>query len=364
MSDLSAKVYFSRPVLLPDFSLEQQALLQQAKVLVIGAGGLACPLLTYLGGSGIGQLSVIDNDVVSASNLHRQLLYKPEQVGMPKVKALQANWQFPFTTLQVHQAAFSVANAMQLVQVHDVVVDTTDNFETRYLVNDACVLSDKPLVSASIFRNEGQLGVYNYELSEGVRSGTYRCIFPEAPLDSLSCAEAGVLAVTAGLMGVMQATEVIKVILRDADVLANRLLIHQVKSHQQRILQFERDEALIVQLKQQGLQANSSMAVNAESTLMDISWEELQDWLSSQKPMQLIDVREAWEHEAYSIGGLLLPFSEIMRNVDQLATNLPVVLYCEKGERSKLIQQRLHDRGFTNIINLKGGLKAAKTTTN
>jgi adenylyltransferase/sulfurtransferase len=350
--------YFSRPQQLPGFGVHQQAQLQKASVLVIGAGGLGCPLIQYIAASGIGKITVIDDDQVQATNLHRQLLYSVSDIGQSKVAAIQSKWAFPFTQFTGIAQQLTNENALALVSQFDVIVDTTDNFQTRYLVNDACVAANKPFVSASIFQFEGQLSVYNYLLDNGVRSGTYRCLFPSAPENAMNCSEAGVLATTAGFIGLMQANEVLKVVLRDKNVLANQLLVYKLLSNEQRFLVYERDEQQFQQAALAFEKRSLTNESNATEELKEISAEELKALLANSTTLQLIDVRESWEHEIENIGGQLISLSDLIKSIPLLTVTAPVILYCEKGERSRIAQQRLAAKGFLNTINLKGGLKA------
>jgi sulfur-carrier protein adenylyltransferase/sulfurtransferase len=350
---------FERQIILPNFGVSAQQKLHDAKVLIVGAGGLGCPVILYLSAAGIGNIGIAENDEVSINNLHRQILFNKSQIGELKTKALQQ--RLPDFKFNFHPAIDKI-NALEIINQYDIIVDTTDNFSTRYLINDACVLSNKVLVSASIHQFNGQLGVFNFPLHNNQRSGTYRCLFPEAPKQSLNCAEAGVLSTVAGVMGTLQAHETIKVITGIGNILYNKLLIWDGQTMQQNILQFEKDELAVAHLIKNGLLQSYDLIENCETeNTNDISVKELKLKIQSNELFQLIDVREQYEHEEFNIGGDWMQMNDLIKQPQFMATDKPVILYCKVGERSKIAQQRLQDKfGFTNIYNLKGGIMAWK----
>ncbi len=355
MSDYFSK--FSRQILLPEIGRNGQMKLATARVLVVGAGGLGCPVIQYLNAAGITQLTVIDDDIVSENNLHRQVIYSEENIGLKKVAMIAAR----FSAVKTICDKLTIENALSIIANYDIVVDTTDNFSTRYLINDACVLLDKILVSASVQKFAGQLAVFNYPLVNQQRSGTYRCLFPEPPSENLNCDTAGVLGTVAGIMGTLQANEVIKVITGAGNVLANQLLLFDGLRMEARILKYVRNEREVDAILQNGLQETHFFPSCENENVNEITVDELKQELQSKNSIQLIDVREEEEHHDFNIGGKNIPLSQIVKQPESIVKNKKVVLYCRIGERSKIAIQRLQDKyGYTNLVNLKGGIEAWK----
>ncbi len=334
---MDEKIYFARHYQLAEFGEQKQNMLRQAKVLVIGAGGLGCPVLQYLSASGVGHITVIDGDAVSASNLHRQVLYTVSDIGLKKVDVLPLKLNTSFCKLETIDAWLDADLAKELFPRFDLIVDTSDNFATRYLVNDYCVEFGKALVSAGIQQYGGQLSVYNYQLEDGMRSGTYRCLFPEVDMDAPNCTNDGVLSTAVGVLGLLQANEVIKVLTKDASVLANKLLLYNVRSNEQRIVKYRRV-----------LDAGNKEFVQPENALIGITWEELREWDVQSKPYLLVDVREEWEHEEGNRGGINIPLGDIIREVGKFANEARIVFYCKRSERSRIAIQRLQSKGLAN----------------
>ncbi|RMI26214.1 MAG: molybdopterin-synthase adenylyltransferase MoeB, partial [Calditrichaeota bacterium] len=237
---------YHRHIIIPEFGIEGQQKLKAARVLVVGTGGLGSPLLLYLAAAGVGTLGIVDFDVVEDSNLHRQVLFNQQDLGMPKVEAAKKRLMAlnPHIEVVTYNTRLTSANALEIIRDYDVVADGTDNFPTRYLVNDACVLLGKPNVYASIFQFEGQVSVFNYVDKNGEVGPNYRCLYPEPPPPGLvpNCAEGGVLGVLPGIIGCLQANEVIKVITGIGEPLSGRLLIFDALKFEVRILKFKRDE--------------------------------------------------------------------------------------------------------------------------
>ncbi|MBL4654485.1 MAG: molybdopterin-synthase adenylyltransferase MoeB, partial [Bacteroidia bacterium] len=237
---------YQRHIILPEIGKKGQEKLINAKVLVVGAGGLGCPILSYLAAAGIGTIGIIDADVVDATNLHRQVLYGKDDIGKPKVeiakkKLSQLN---PFIQINIYQERLDSSNALKIFQDYDLIADGTDNFPTRYLINDACVISDKPFVFGSIFKFEGQVSVFNFKNKSGKKGPTYRCLFPEPPSPGSvpNCAEIGVMGVLPGIIGSMQANEVIKIFIGIGDVLNGKLLVYDSLTAEVNTLNFDRVE--------------------------------------------------------------------------------------------------------------------------
>lgn len=363
---------YNRHVIIPEFGLEGQQKLKAAKVLVVGSGGLGSPLLLYLTAAGVGTIGIVDFDVVDESNLQRQVLFDKRDVGRAKVEAAKERLQAlnPHINFRTYNTQLTSENALEIIKDYDVVADGTDNFPTRYLVNDACVLLGKPNVYASIFQFEGQVSVFNYTDREGHVGPNYRCLYPEPPPPGLvpSCAEGGVLGVLPGIIGSLQANEVLKVITGIGEPLSGRLFIFEALSFETRILKFKRDEnnplngknPTITQLiDYQQFCGIGNGHVEAERGVKEITVQELKELFDNGEKFQLIDVREPYERNIASIGGELIPLREIPNHAGDIERDRSVIVYCRSGVRSrKAIEQLEEQFGFNNLYNLKGGILA------
>ncbi len=340
---------YSCQMALPGFSERGQQLLHDAKVLVIGAGGLGCPAAQYLAAAGVGTLGIADFDAVSISNLHRQVLYNPADAG--KKKALVAcerlQQQNPGIKLVAHNVYVSSDNVMELISPYHMIVDGTDNFETRYLINDACVLAGKPVVYGAIYQFEGQVAVWNIKNENGTTSPNYRDLFPNVDASQVpNCAEGGVIPTLAGIIGCMQANEVIKYMTQTGELLAGKLLIFDAQTMQSRVIKIkEVTHTRITRL--------------AETAIVPtISVDELKRALVDDG-VQLIDVRTIAEREAFNIGGDHIPLDELENHLDDLNFESKIVFYCATGKRSgeavKLIKQKLPG---AIVFSLVGDLKS------
>lgn len=340
---------YNRHLILDKIGEEGQLKLKQAKVLVIGAGGLGCPVLQYLTAAGVGTIGIIDDDVVDQSNLQRQILYTIDDIGKPKSEtaANRLSKLNPFVQLHVYKEKLTNQNAISLFQQYDVVVDGSDNFATRYLTNDAAVLTQKPLVYGAIFKFEGQVSVFNYQ-----GSATYRCLYPTPPKpeESPNCSEIGVIGVLPGVIGSLQANEAIKIICGIGEVLANKLLMYDTLSMRQMILKFEKtDKAEVTELNN-----DYEFFCGIKTATNEIILEELQSKLSN---YNLLDVREDWERQQHHIGGQHIPLGELAQRYDEINTEKPVVVYCKSGVRSQRAIDFLEQQFDTvTFINLKGGV--------
>ena len=357
MTGLSQKelVRYNRHIILPEIGLEGQEKLKKAKVLVIGAGGLGCPVLLYLSAAGVGTLGILDFDEVSESNLHRQILYTSADVGQSKaaVAAQKLKAQNPFTNFVVHNVRLSTENALSIFEQYDIVVDGSDNFPTRYLVNDACVITNKVLVFGSIFKFDGQVSVFNYQ-----GGPTYRCLFPDPPsADEVpNCAQVGVLGVLPGLIGTMQANETIKIITGAGQVLSGKLFYFDAMNMSSQTLSFERSNAADVK---ELIDYEDFCGAKVEPTfeLKSMSVDELKDLLETET-IQLIDVREEFEYGICHLeNAKLIPLGEIGNHVSRIERDVKTVVYCHHGMRSaSAIAQLQIDYGFSNLYNLEGGI--------
>ncbi len=349
---------YDRQLILPEIGAAGQQKLKEARVLVIGAGGLGCPVLQYLAAAGVGTIGIADFDKVSESNLHRQILFSSEEIGQYKaeVAARKLAQQNPFVQLRVHLQGITAQNALELVAPYDVVVDGSDNFPTRYLVNDACAIQQKPLVFGSIFKFEGQATVFHYQ-----QGPSYRCLFPAppAPDEVPSCAEIGVLGVLPGLIGTIQATEAIKIICQIGEVLTGRLLMLNSLTMETNIIKFRRTEQAQVTHLLPDYEAFCSPSFTGSTSreVKEISAEDFKDLLDEEADLQLLDVREPYEYEEYNINGLLLPLSALEQHLDKIEPQKAVVVHCKTGSRSRqairLLQQHFPN---TDFYNLTGGL--------
>lgn len=360
---------YDRHIIIPDFGLAAQQKLKAAKVLVIGSGGLGSPLLLYLAAAGVGTIGIVDFDVVDDSNLQRQVLFGKNDVGRAKARAAKSRLQAlnPHIKIQLHNTRLTSENALQIVKKYDVVADGTDNFPTRYLVNDACVLLGKTNVYASIFQFDGQVSVFNYRDADGVLGPNYRDLYPTPPPPGLvpSCAEGGVLGVLPGIVGSMQANEVIKVITGVGTPLSGRLFLFDALNFETRTFNIKRradnplngENPSITQLID--YEFFCGLKNPDEKPIKEITVETFLKWQALGEPYQLIDVREPNEYENANIGGLLLPLGTVTEHADQLRRDVKVVVHCRSGVRSaKAIRALEAQYGLDNLYNLKGGILA------
>ncbi len=357
---------YDRHIIIPDFGMEAQKKLKAAKVLVIGSGGLGSPVLLYLAAAGIGTIGIVDFDVVDDSNLQRQVLFGVDEVGKPKVEAARQRLQSlnPHIEIKIYNTQITSKNALDIIKDYDVVADGTDNFPTRYLVNDACVLLDKPNVYASIFQFEGQVSVFNYHTSNVELGPNYRDLYPTPPPPGLvpSCAEGGVLGVLPGIMGSLQALEVIKVITGIGETLSGRFFIFDALSFTSRTFNIKRNPAnplngtnpTIKEL----IDYEQFCGVKAvEKPIKEITANELYNWKKDGEDFQLIDVREPHEYEIVNIGAELIPLATVSANANKINRNKKVVMHCKMGGRSAKAIRELEEKfGFHNLYNLKGGI--------
>jgi len=330
---------YSRQIILPEMGMAGQEKLQAAKVLVVGAGGLGCPVLQYLVAAGVGNIGIVDDDVVDISNLHRQILYAADDLGKSKVLTAieKLHAQNPFVTLTPYNLRLNESNANQLIAQYDLVIDGSDNFPTRYIVNDACVALDKPFIFGSILRFEGQVSVFNYQ-----GGPTYRCLFPDAE-EGDNCAEAGVIGILPGMIGTYMANEAIKVICEIGEPLSGKLLVMNTLTNTTNIFQFSRSAALNTSSSAPSPKPN----INKNPDPKELTYEEFER-IEASYPGQihLVDVREYNEFEADNFGGINIPLSEIPDILPTLPPNKTIVFYCQTGKRSAQAAKLLAQSGF------------------
>jgi molybdopterin/thiamine biosynthesis adenylyltransferase/rhodanese-related sulfurtransferase len=360
---------YSRHLILPEVGMEGQRKLKAAKVLCVGAGGLGSPLAFYLAAAGIGTLGIIDFDVVDASNLQRQIIHSTRDIGRKKLdsaaeKLLALN---PALNVVKHDTMLSSANAFDILKDYDIVADGTDNFPTRYLVNDACVLLGKPNVYGSIFRFEGQASVFATK-----QGPCYRCLYPEPPPPGLvpSCAEGGVLGILPGLVGVIQATEVIKLILGNGQPLIGRLLLVDALNMRFRELKLRKNPEcpvcgehptlteLIDYQQFCGIMPESPQESSMKNGIPQMTVKELKRRLDAGEDVQLIDVREPYEFQIAQMGGKLIPQNEVPQRLSEIDPGREVVVHCRSGARSQRIAEFLKQNGYPRVANLAGGILA------
>jgi sulfur-carrier protein adenylyltransferase/sulfurtransferase len=356
---------YSRHLIMPEVGMEGQRRLKAARVLAIGAGGLGSPLGLYLAAAGVGTLGLVDFDVVDWSNLHRQVLFSATDVGRPKLAAAVERLRGinPYIDLVPHETRLDSSNAMELFAQYDIVVDGTDNFQTRYLVNDACVLSGKPNVYGSIFRFEGQVSIF-----WGARGPCYRCLFPEPPPPGLvpSCAEGGVLGVLPGIIGALQANEVIKLIVGAGDPMIGRLLLFDALKLKFRELKLRKDPACPICSQhptQHGLVDYDQLCGIAPAATAELDFDidvtELKQWLDEGRDFQLIDVRSPQEYAICTIpGARLVPLQDLADELESLDPAAHYVVHCHSGGRSTRAVQVMRQQGFARSQNLAGGIDA------
>lgn len=357
---------YDRHIIIPDFGFEGQKKLKAAKVLVIGSGGLGSPSLLYLAAAGVGTIGIIDFDVVDDSNLQRQVLFGVDEIGKPKVEAAKKRLEAlnPHITIKVYNQQLTSQNALDIIKDYDVVADGTDNFPTRYLVNDACVLLGKPNVYGSIFQFEGQVSVFNYTDKNGVLGPNYRDLYPTPPPPGLvpSCAEGGVLGVLPGIIGSLQALEVIKIITGIGETLSGRFFIFDALNFESRTFKIKRDPANPLNGENPTIKElidyEQFCGVKAvEKSIKEITAKELYDLQVRGEDIQVIDVREPHEYDIANIGGELIPLATVSANADKIDRNKKVIVHCKMGGRSAKAIHELEEKfGFTNLYNLKGGI--------
>ena len=359
---------YSRHLILPEVGMEGQQKLKAAKVLCVGTGGLGSPLAFYLAAAGIGTLGLVDFDVVDSSNLQRQIIHSTKDVGRPKIDSASEKLEAlnPFMKIVKHETMLNSQNALEIISQYDVIADGTDNFPTRYLVNDACVLTGKPNAYGSIFRFEGQASVFATE-----QGPCYRCLYPEPPPPGLvpSCAEGGVLGILPGLVGVIQATEVIKLILGKGEPLIGRLLLVNALDMRFRELKLRKNpdcpvcgthptvRELIDYQQFCGIMPESK-PTSVVNGIPQMNVKELKRRLDAGDELFILDVREPFEYQIAQIGGHLIPLNDVPRRMNELNPEQEIVVQCKGGGRSQKAAEFLAKNGFTKLHNLTGGITA------
>jgi len=359
---------YSRHLIMPEVALEGQKQLKAAKVLTVGTGGLGSPLALYLAAAGVGTIGIVDFDVVDESNLQRQIIHGTSDVGRPKVESAYDRLKDvnPNVEVRVHEEALTSENALEIFEDYDVIVDGTDNFPTRYLVNDACVLLGKPNVYGSIFRFEGQASVFYAE-----KGPCYRCLYPEPPPPGLvpSCAEGGVLGILPGAIGTIQATETVKLILGIGEPLIGRLLLYDALGMSFHEMKLRKDpncpvcgeNPTVTELidYQEFCGIPQASAAEEENGVPEISVSELKQKLDAGEDINVLDVREPHEYEVANIGAKLIPLGELPERLIEVESDGgEIAVLCRSGARSARAVKLMQDTGFGRVYNVKGGILA------
>lgn len=356
---------YGRHIIMPEVGLEGQRKLKRAAVLIIGAGGLGSPIALYLAAAGVGKLGLVDYDLVEVSNLQRQIVHGTHDVGRPKLESARDRVRDvnPNVTIELHNLRISSQNALDLLESYDIIVDGTDNFPTRYLVNDACVLLGKPNVYGSIFRFEGQVSVFAAD-----RGPCYRCLYPAPPPPGMvpTCAEGGVFGVLPGVIGSMQAAETIKLILGEGTPLIGRLILFDALSMNFREIRLRKDPRCPVCGPQRSIHSlidyEEFCGMKPEPAVPmdqpDISPEELKQRMDRGERPFLLDVREPQEYQVANLNAHLIPLGQLPQRMNELDPAQEIIVHCKTGNRSARAVSALRKAGFHNVRNLAGGIDA------
>ncbi len=346
------EIRYLNQISLTEIGLSGQQLLSNARVLCVGAGGLGSSLLFYLAAAGVGTLGIIDDDQVELNNLHRQILYTTQQVGQKK--ATTAGKQLlalnPNIKIDIYEEALNQKNAKELISAYDIVADCSDNFITRYLINDQCFAEKKPFVSASLLQFQGQCSFFL-----GEKGPCYRCLFPfsQHETETANCNQAGVLGVLPGMLGILQATQILKWILKLGDLITNHLLLVDIETMHFRKMRVMQDPNC-------QLCVHSNLAINPADNIENIDPIQLQSLINNRENYLLLDVRSLEEHNTDHLGGQLIPLIDLPKRLHELDRQLPIIVYCHSGSRSKAAVKILQASGFREVKHLAGGLAAYK----
>ncbi|WP_163410451.1 HesA/MoeB/ThiF family protein [Flavobacterium ajazii] len=343
---------YNRQIILPEIGETGQYKLLKSKVLIIGAGGLGAVILPYLGAAGIGEIGIVDDDVVELSNLQRQVIYKSSSVGKYKVEEAKAMMAALNPDVKVNAIAEKLSgnNAIALFEKYDIIVDATDNLQIKYLINDACLITNKPMVYGSIFRFQGQVSVFNYQ-----NGPTYRCLYPDENSSSVNCMDAGVIGISVGIIGMLQANEVIKIILENGEVLSEKILVYNILNNEQQKYDFEKSDSFLID--RNTFEEKYSQKDNA---VEEILAEAVLNQIDNQKVL-FLDVRN--ENELPKItfkNSIQIPLMNLENEIEKLNTNQTIYVFCQSGIRSKMAVELLQKKEFKNIKSIVGGVLAMK----
>jgi len=349
---MSGTERYNRQIILPEIGDVGQYKLLKSKVLVIGAGGLAASILPYLAAAGIGEIGIVDDDLIEVSNLHRQVIYKTSAVG--KGKAAEAKAMISELNPQVKVNVFSEKlagkNAFSLFEKYDIIVDATDNISIKYLINDACLVTNKPMVYGSIFRFQGQVSVFNYQ-----NGPTYRCLYPDENSNAANCEDAGVIGVSVGIIGMFQANEVIKMILGIGEVLSGKILVYNILKNEQQKYDFEKTSTLEMTKEDFERKYNSD-----ENQIEEIKFELLLDEIENDEVL-FLDVRNEDELPKIKLkNSIQIPLMNLENEIEKLDKKQTIYIFCQSGIRSKIAAELLQKNQFENVKSIIGGALAMK----
>jgi molybdopterin/thiamine biosynthesis adenylyltransferase/rhodanese-related sulfurtransferase len=341
---------YNRQIILPEIGEDGQNKLLKSRVLVIGSGGLGAAVLPYLAGAGVGEIGIVDDDVIEISNLHRQVIYKSDAVGKSKAEeaALMISELNPLVIVKAFSEKLSGSNAILLFEKYDIVVDATDNISIKYLINDACLVTNKPMVYGSIFRFQGQVSVFNYQ-----NGPTYRCLYPDENNNALNCEEAGVIGVSVGIIGMFQANEVLKMILGIGTVLSGKILVYNILNNEQQKYDFEKSN--VPQITREAFDQKYN-----KKEVEEVIFESILDQTNNDKVL-FLDVRNSDELPKISLKNQIqIPLMNLEKEVEKLNKNQTIYIFCQSGIRSKIAVDLLQKQDFKNIKSIAGGALAMK----
>lgn len=349
---MNASSRYNRQIILPEIGETGQHKLLKSKVLIIGAGGLGAAILPYLAAAGVGEIGIADDDVIELSNLQRQVIYKSSAVGKYKVEEAKAMITELNPQVKINAIAekLSGKNAIELFENYDIIVDATDNLQIKYLINDACLITNKPMVYGSIFRFQGQVSVFNYQ-----NGPTYRCLYPDENSSSANCTDAGVIGISVGIIGMLQANEVIKMILEIGEVLSGKILVYNILNNDQQKYDFEKNTSFYLdktafEQKYKTIK-NVSDEIDAVTVLSEIDSGEV----------LFLDVRNIDELPKINFkNGIQIPLMNLEKEIDKLDSSQTIYVYCQSGIRSKVAVELLQKKNFKNIKSISGGAVAVK----
>ena len=337
---------YKRQMQLSEVGKSGQQKLTSAKVLVIGAGGLGCAILPYLASSGIGNIGIMDGDTIGESNLHGQILYSKKNLGQSKVKFAKKHLEHLNSDIKVHafNHYLSGKNAIKIFNDYDIIVDATDNLPTRYLINDACIIANKPFVYGSVYKFEGQVAVFNYK-----NGPTYRCLFESNETEVPNCETSGVLGTTVGLIGMLQANETMKLILETGGMLSGKLLIYNTLNNSQSCIEFAKNDKIRVD-------ESFFSAVHLQTEIAEISLVK-----ALENKLVFLDVREYGELPKVDLPNTIqLPLSVIEKNISGMDKDTSYAVFCQSGKRSRQAVKLFKESEFKNVFNINGGVKSIK----
>jgi molybdopterin/thiamine biosynthesis adenylyltransferase/rhodanese-related sulfurtransferase len=341
---------YNRQIILPEIGEEGQQKLSKSRVLVIGAGGLGVAILPYLAAAGVGEIGIIDDDVIEVSNLHRQVIYKTLAIG--KSKAEEAKAMILELNPEIKVNAFfeklSAKNAILLFEKYDIIVDATDNILIKYLINDACLVANKPMVYGSIFRFQGQVSVFNYQ-----NGPTYRCLYPDENTNALNCEDAGVIGISVGIIGMLQANEVLKMILGIGEVLSGKILVYNILNNEQQKFDFEKSDILPINKETFEEKYNKSQ-------VEEISFESILNEINNDSVL-FLDVRNEDELPKFNLKNQIqIPLLHLENEIEKLDKNQTIYIFCQSGIRSKVATELLQKYQFKSLKSIAGGALVMK----